>query len=61
MLMAERHRLLETLTLFGDVWGALQFIQSERQTRDDEPQNDETHTCKPVCTSVKNLWHRNVS
>jgi len=59
--VAGLHRLLEPLTLLRDVRGALQFVQRERQTGDDEPQDDETHSCKPVGTSVKNLWHRNVS
>ena len=61
MLMAERNRLLQTFALLGDIRRTLQFIQRERQAGDDKPQDDKAHPCKPVGTSVKNLWHRNVS
>ena len=61
VLMTERNRLLQAFTLLGDVGRALQFVQSERQAGDNEPQDDKAHPRKPVGTSVKNLWHRNVS
>jgi hypothetical protein len=61
VLMTEWNRLLQPLALLRDVGRTLQFVQRERQAGDDEPQDDKAHPCKPIGTSVKNLWHRNVS
>jgi hypothetical protein len=57
VLVAERHRLLGTLTLPRHPGGTLQLIERNSQGNHDQPRQYETHASQRIGAAVKDLRH----